>query len=55
MRKVWQLTFVIGIWLVCVVCIRIMKKIEPYNKIYLVWALFITIVFTLFAISDWLG
>lgn len=41
------------IWLVGILCIVIMKRTEPTNKIYPLWALFIAISFTLFAVCDW--
>lgn len=36
-------------------CIKVMKKIEPNNRLYSVWALFIATLFTLFAVYDGLG
>lgn len=51
----WKLIVTAGIWLIGFLCVSIMKKIEPDNKIYPVWALFISLVFTLFAVYDWLG
>lgn len=44
----------ICIWALGAICIKIMKKIEPDNKIYPVWALFIALAFTGFALYDWL-
>lgn len=40
------------IWMIGVICVLIMKKIEPENKIYPVWVLFIALAFTVFAIYD---
>lgn len=51
----WKLCVTAGIWIIGVICVLIMKKIEPDNKIYPVWALFISLVFTGFALYDWLG
>lgn len=51
----WKLYITIGIWLVGILCVLVMKKIEPDNKIYPVWALFIALAFTLFAVYDGLG
>ncbi len=51
----WKLYITIGIWLIGILCVLVMKKIEPDNKIYPVWALFIALAFTLFAVYDWLG
>lgn len=50
----WKLCVTIGIWIIGAICVLIMKKIEPDNKIYPVWALFIALAFTLFALHDWL-
>lgn len=49
----WKLYITISIWLIGITCVLVMKKIEPDNKIYPVWALFIATMFTLFAVSDW--
>lgn len=45
--------FILGIfmWLVAIVAIIIMKKIQPENKVYPIWAVFICILFTLFLIG----
>lgn len=51
----WKLFVTIAIWVIGFACIRIMKKIEPSNKIYPVWALLIATSFTLFAVYDWLS
>lgn len=51
----WKLYVTIGVWIIGVVCVLIMKKIEPDNKIYPVWALFIALMFSAFAIYDWLS
>lgn len=53
--KMWKIGVTIGIWILWFVCVKVMKKIEPHNRVYPVWALFIAISFTLFAIHDWLG
>lgn len=49
-----QVVTTIGIWILAIVCIPIMKKLEPDNKIYPVWALFIALMFTAFALYNWL-
>lgn len=51
----WKIVVTLGIWIVGAICVLVMKKIEPDDKIYPVWVLFIAIVFTLFAIQDWLS
>lgn len=51
----WKLIVTIAIWIVGIICVLIMKRIEPNNKIYPVWALFIALAFTCFALYDWLG
>ncbi len=50
-----QVVTTIGIWILAIVCIPIMKKLEPDNKIYPVWALFIALMFTAFALYNWLS
>ena len=50
-----KLIVTIIIWVVGIVCVFVMKKIEPNNKIYPVWALFIALAFTCFALYDWLS
>ena len=42
----YKVLITIGIW---------MKKIEPNDKVYPVWVLFIALVFTGFSLYDWLG
>lgn len=44
----------LGVWVLGGICVRVMKKIEPDNKIYPVWVLFIASAFTVFALYDWL-
>ena len=51
----YKLLITIGMWVLGAVCVWVMKKIEPDNKIYPVWALFIALAFTGFALYDWLG
>ena len=51
----YKVLITIGIWILGALCVRIMKKIEPDNKIDPVWALFIALAFTGFALYDWLG
>lgn len=46
---------VIMVWFIGFFCIKVMKKIEPNNRLYSVWALFIATLFTLFAVYDGLG
>ena len=51
----YKIATTIAMWVIGGICVLIMKKIEPDNKIYPVWALFIALAFTTFAIHDWLG
>lgn len=51
----WKSIITIGVWIIGLVCILVMKKIEPDNKIYPVWVLFIALLFTAFAVYDRLG
>ena len=46
---------VLLIWILGALCVLIMKIIEPHNKEYPVQALFISAVFTLFALYDLLS
>ena len=50
----WKISITIGMWVLGILCVLWMKKIEPNNKIYPVWVLFIALAFTLFAFHDWL-
>ncbi len=43
------------VWFIGFLCIKAMKKIEPNNRIYPVWVLFIVVLFTLFSIHERLG
>lgn len=43
-----NLSVVIAVWIVAIVGIRIMKTIQPDDKIYPVWAVIICILLTLF-------
>ena len=47
-----KMVLLIGCWLLGALCVLIMKKIEPQNKVYPVWALFISVMFTLFTLYD---
>ena len=47
-----EVVLTVGFWVLGAVCVLVMKKIEPNNKIYPVWALFISLVFTLFAFYE---
>lgn len=51
----WKLFVTIAIWIVGIICLLVMKKIEPDNKIYPVWVLFIALMFTAFAVYDRFG
>ena len=51
-REVVEVVLTVGCWVLGAVCVLVMKKIEPNNKIYPVWALFISLVFTLFAFYE---
>ncbi len=51
----WKIWVTAGIWFLGLLCVFIMRKIEPNNRVYPVWALFIAVAFTLFALYDWLG
>lgn len=46
---------VLLIWILGALCVLILKKIEPQNKVYPVQALFISVVYTLFALYYLLG
>ena len=51
----YKLLITVGMWVLGALCVWIMKKIEPDNKIYPVWVLFIALAFTVFALYDLLG
>ena len=42
-----RLPVVIGMWAVGLALIQLMKKIDPDNNVYPVWAVFILVSFTL--------
>lgn len=46
----YTIVITIVFWIIGVACVLIMKKIEPKNKIYPAWVLFIEVAFTLFAV-----
>lgn len=46
---------VAAMWAFGCCCIKMMKKIEPNNKIYPVWARMIIVLYTLISIHHWLG
>lgn len=46
----WKILLIAGMTLAALFAIWIMKKIEPENKVYPVWALFIVILFALVVI-----
>ena len=35
----WTLALLISIWIIGAACVCLMKKIEPSNKMYPIWAL----------------
>lgn len=43
------------IWILSAIGIFIIKKIEPDDKIYLAWALFVDLAFTAFVLYYWFG
>lgn len=49
-RKVLEIIMTIVIWILGFVAVQIMKKIEPDNKIYPVWVLFIELMYTIVTI-----
>lgn len=46
----YALLMIVIMWVIGIIGIAIMKKIEPDNKIYPIWVLFIAMAFTVFAI-----
>lgn len=42
---------IIGIWVFAAICIAIMKKIHPKDKIYPIWAAGVAILMTLYLIN----
>lgn len=53
--NIYKVLITIGMWVLGAICTLIMKKIEPDNKIYPVWALFVASAFTVFAFYSGLG
>lgn len=53
--ELWQVLMTVGIWAIGGICVAVMHKIEPDDKIYPIWALFTALMFTAFAVSQWLG
>lgn len=43
-----NIILVLFVWVVSVFCIFVMKKIQPENKIYPVWVVFVCILLTAF-------
>lgn len=52
-----ELILVISVWIVAAICIKIMKKISPNDKLYPAWAIFVCIVLTIFVAwhESWLS
>lgn len=46
---IYRTVLIVGMWIVGIACIALMQKIEPNNKTYPIWVLFILVVFTLFS------
>lgn len=42
---------IIGIWVFAAICIAIMKKIHPKDKIYPIWAAGVAVLMTLYLIN----
>lgn len=42
----------VGIWVLGFICVRIMKKIQPGNRLYRIWVIFISLLFTIFALCE---
>lgn len=47
-KKMNTIALVIFVWVFAVICVCIMKKIQPENKIYPVWVVFVCIMLTAF-------
>lgn len=50
MNGMYALILIVILWIVGLAGIAVMKKIEPDNRIYCVWVLFVEVVFTLFVV-----
>nr|DAD89723.1 MAG TPA: hypothetical protein [Siphoviridae sp. ctWDo30] len=55
MEEIAKIIITVGVWIIGAICVLVMKKLEPNNKIYPVWALFVSLIFTAFTIYDWFG
>lgn len=42
---------IIGIWIFAAICIAVMKKIQPRDKIYPIWAAGVAVLMTLYLIN----
>ena len=43
-----EVIIVFAVWVFAAVAIAIMKKIDPENKVYAIWTIFVCILLTLF-------
>ena len=50
----YEVLLTIGIWIMGAACVKIMKKIEPWNKIYPAWVLFVTLAVMVQVISNFI-
>lgn len=46
-----MMILIIGIWVFAAICIAVMQKIQPRDKIYPIWAVCIAILMTLYLIN----
>ena len=47
------LALLISIWIIGAACVCLMKKIEPSNKMYPIWALLVVLLFTAYSLYRW--
>lgn len=47
----YKLLITIGMWVLGAVCVWVMKKVAPEDKVYPIWALLIVFLFSLVVIT----
>ena len=53
-RKMYALLMIVIMWVIGIIGVFVMRKIEPDDKMYPVWVLFVILAFTVFVIfHEW--
>ncbi len=54
MRKMYALLMIVIMWVIGIIGVFVMRKIEPDDKMYPAWVLFVILAFTVFVIfHEW--